>query len=360
MADIETISVSADGTPIVQMRVIDKETGTETPVNVETCTQAVKCSQGIPVEQHLANLYGHANDESSHLSAGEKAEIETKAGAQEKADTAKSEAVAAASLMVESAKAEAAEDATAKAVAARDAAYKYADKVSFNLADHEEDNSNPHNVTAAQVGLGNVPNKSTNDTQPTYALAETLAELTSGEKMSIAFGKIAKAVKDFISHIGDKNNPHGVTAAQIDFARRIYTAHGAFVNADGGDLHGGGTATVTIEPSGLARIDFNFKITQTGTKEDFYAWGLNRDMLSERNKNIPVITPISGGVLSVYDTNGVLLRDKIGFGGFMEGVSQFWCPSRVWQYDGSIGKWPETEFQEGMQLMGTCYGTVEL
>ncbi len=65
------------------------------------------------------------------------------------------------------------------------------------------------------VGLGNVPNVSTNNQTPTYTVATTLAKLTSGEKLSAAMGKIAKAITDLISHIGNKNNPHGVTAAQI-------------------------------------------------------------------------------------------------------------------------------------------------
>lgn len=66
----------------------------------------------------------------------------------------------------------------------------------------------------ADVGLDNVPNVSTNNQTPTYTAATTLAKLTSGEILSAAMGKIAKAITDLISHIGDKNNPHGVTAAQ--------------------------------------------------------------------------------------------------------------------------------------------------
>ena len=74
---------------------------------------------------------------------------------------------------------------------------------------------NPHNVTKSQVGLGNVPNVSTNDQTPTYSVASSNATLASGEKLSVAFSKIAKAVSTLISHIADKNNPHGVTASQI-------------------------------------------------------------------------------------------------------------------------------------------------
>ena len=83
-----------------------------------------------------------------------------------------------------------------------------------NIKTHTENENNPHKVTKAQVGLGNVPNVATNDQTPTYVQAETLQELTNGEKISAAFGKIAKAVKDLIAHLGNKENPHAVTAAQ--------------------------------------------------------------------------------------------------------------------------------------------------
>lgn len=71
-------------------------------------------------------------------------------------------------------------------------------------------------LVKGDVGLDNVPNVSTNNQTPTYTEATTLANLTSGEKLSAAMGKIAKAITDLISHIGNKNNPHGVTAAQAE------------------------------------------------------------------------------------------------------------------------------------------------
>lgn len=83
------------------------------------------------------------------------------------------------------------------------------------LKKHSTDKENPHGVTAEQVGLGNVPNVATNNQTPTYTMATSLATLKSGEKLSVAFGKIAKAISGLISHLSDKNNPHGVTAEQI-------------------------------------------------------------------------------------------------------------------------------------------------
>ena len=50
--------------------------------------------------------------------------------------------------------------------------------------------TNPHGTTKSDVGLGNVPNVATNDQTPTYTEASSLAKLTSGEKLSVAFGNI--------------------------------------------------------------------------------------------------------------------------------------------------------------------------
>lgn len=75
--------------------------------------------------------------------------------------------------------------------------------------------TNPHGTTKSDVGLGNVPNVSTNDQTPTYSDATTFATLTSGEKISVALGKIKLAITNLINHIANKNNPHGVTKAQV-------------------------------------------------------------------------------------------------------------------------------------------------
>lgn len=68
---------------------------------------------------------------------------------------------------------------------------------------HLNNKSNPHGVTKAQTGLGNVPNVSTNDQTPTFTQAATLANIASGEKLTVMLGKIAKALADFIAHKAD-------------------------------------------------------------------------------------------------------------------------------------------------------------
>ena len=93
----------------------------------------------------------------------------------------------------------------------------YCDSLINNIVakEHGDNKNNPHGVTKAQVGLGNVPNVATNDQTPTYTEASTLETLTSGEKVALAFGKIKKAISTLISHIENKKNPHGVTKSDV-------------------------------------------------------------------------------------------------------------------------------------------------
>lgn len=128
-------------------------------------------------------------------------------------------------------------------------------KAVSSLIAHLKDKKNPHGVTAkgisaaeaehkhstnditegtlgiARGGLGadnmadarknldidNVPNVSTNDQTPTYEDAKELAELISGEKLSVAFGKIKKAIAVLKAHLGAKN-PHSLSASDVGAA----------------------------------------------------------------------------------------------------------------------------------------------
>lgn len=74
---------------------------------------------------------------------------------------------------------------------------------------------NPHGLSKADIGLGNVPDVTTNNQTPTYEVAAENIELSSGETLSTAFGKIAKIVRSFISHIANTSNPHSVTKTQV-------------------------------------------------------------------------------------------------------------------------------------------------
>ena len=72
-----------------------------------------------------------------------------------------------------------------------------------NLNSHISNQQNPHNVTKAQVGLGNVDNTADIDKPISTATQSALDELDSRLSESIT------------THIADKSNPHQVTKEQV-------------------------------------------------------------------------------------------------------------------------------------------------
>lgn len=88
---------------------------------------------------------------------------------------------------------------------------------------HLADDRNPHKVTKEQVGLGYVPNVSTNDQTPSYVSLSELSNLSSGEKLSTAFGKLSAAVYFLKNHIEDDDNPHQVSLEQVGAAAEDHT-----------------------------------------------------------------------------------------------------------------------------------------
>ncbi|MCI8527740.1 MAG: BppU family phage baseplate upper protein [Lachnospiraceae bacterium] len=92
------------------------------------------------------------------------------------------------------------------------------------LKAHLADFANPHKVDKTQVGLGNVPNVTTNDQTPTYTESASLTKLASGEKLSVAFGKISKAVSDLMSHLTNTNNPHKTNKAHVGLSNADNTS----------------------------------------------------------------------------------------------------------------------------------------
>lgn len=78
-----------------------------------------------------------------------------------------------------------------------------------SLDAHIGNKSNPHNVTKAQIGLGNVQN-----------LAPTDMPVSTAQAASIADAKAAgtKAQTDLSTHANRKDNPHNVTRAQLGLA----------------------------------------------------------------------------------------------------------------------------------------------
>ena len=158
------------------------------------------------------------------------------------------------------------------------------DKTSYvteeELDGHKTDKTNPHGVTKAQVGLGNVPNVSTNDQTPIYTVPTANAELVSGEKLGTAFGRIARAVASLIAHIANKSNPHSVTKAQVglgnadntsDVNKPISSATQTALNGKSDKAHKHKTADISDMPSALPADGGNADTVDGKHANDFAA-----------------------------------------------------------------------------------------
>lgn len=131
------------------------------------------------------------------------------------------------------------------------------------LTQHAENYTNPHKVTKAQVGLGNVPNVTPENQQPVfsntygtitvtssvdtagYTLKKTsFANIQSGEKMSVILGKIRTAFFVLLSHLSSKN-PHGITAKLIGAAATTHYHSASAINSGILGIPRGGTGAKT-------------------------------------------------------------------------------------------------------------------
>lgn len=108
-------------------------------------------------------------------------------------------------------------------VASHDEIYRYIDRyfseldgkistVANDLASHRSNFQNPHQVTKAQVGLGNVDNYATATQQDAEAGTATNLFMTP-LRVKQAIDKFALIPLN--THMSDHNNPHQVTATQV-------------------------------------------------------------------------------------------------------------------------------------------------
>ncbi len=104
------------------------------------------------------------------------------------------------------------------------------------LTKHLNNNENPHNVTAEQVGLGNVDNVSVDDSRPNFVESSEFANVKSGDTTSTLWGKVKKIFSKLHEHLLNDNNPHSVTWKQL------YNKSAAPL-----PVELGGTGVITIE-----------------------------------------------------------------------------------------------------------------
>ena len=105
---------------------------------------------------------------------------------------------------------------------------------------------NVHGETAESIGLGNVPNVATNDQTPTWNEAGVLVNINSGEKITVIMGKIAKGLRDLITHITTfGQNIHQETPESLGCASKTHTHNVSDFNDGTLSIARGGTGRTT-------------------------------------------------------------------------------------------------------------------
>lgn len=88
---------------------------------------------------------------------------------------------------------------------------------------HLTDYSNPHRVSASDLGLGNVVNSAPSDYRITFTVPATLEPVQSGSSLSSLMGMLARAILTIRGHLLDSNNPHMLTPTSIGAAAREHS-----------------------------------------------------------------------------------------------------------------------------------------
>jgi hypothetical protein len=82
---------------------------------------------------------------------------------------------------------------------------------------------------------------------------------------------------------------------------------------------------------------------------------LSRTLLRQINTVIPLITPLDGGNLQIFNSDGTLRSAYVG--ATFVAVDDVWKPA--YNSSGTITPLVETSLTSGMTLVGTCYGTYD-
>ena len=117
------------------------------------------------------------------------------------------------------------------------------EKIGATPASHATDKTNPHAVTAVQVGLGNVNNTSDSDKPVSTAQAAAIADAKKAGTDAQSAASTAQGAIN--THANNNGNPHNVTAAQVglgnvnntsDMDKPVSTAQGLAIENAKADL----------------------------------------------------------------------------------------------------------------------------
>ena len=139
------------------------------------------------------------------------------------------------------------------------------------------------NVTPENIGLGNVPNVTTNDQTPTFTQAATRENIASGNKLSVIFGKIMKWFADLktVAFSGSYTDLSDKPTALKNPSALTFT--GAVTGSYDGSaaksvaIPSVGNATVTIKQNGTVKSTFTLNQSGNVTVEltDNNTWKAN-------------------------------------------------------------------------------------
>ena len=138
---------------------------------------------------------------------------------------------------------------------------------------------------------------------------------------------------------------------------------------------GYGNCTVTLFGNQKAMIEYSYTFTRRWTDDSNICWGLNPELLSILDSNIPSITPILGGKAffyrklndNYYNETGITTLGYNGYGATNvpvygdDGITR-WSFGRIVDL-GSISQphplWYPVSFEDYDTIMGTCWGTID-
>ena len=87
--------------------------------------------------------------------------------------------------------------------------------------------TNPHALSKEDIGLGNVPNVTTDNQTPTVTEASSLTNLAENDTLKTIVGKVKKAIGSLIAHLNNTSNPHTVTKSQVGLGDVVNTGDSA-------------------------------------------------------------------------------------------------------------------------------------
>lgn len=197
----------------------------------------------------------------------------------------------------------------------------------------------------------NATNAAVNGKAEAQKIIDAKADLLANTQAGMIAG--ALAVKAAVNELTENTSS---LAAKMP--SKIYNPRGEIFNGSGVNIAGSGCATIIVIGS-IAVVHFSLKIRVTDATSSLFTYGLNRDLFKNIDANIPNITPLTGGVMHVVDSDGKNKNTVTEWGGSFEARSQFWLPGRIYTDSGNFGGWTASMFEVGDIVSGVCFGTVE-